>query len=377
VWFLDIFFSSVISSGPTAFVYSVIGCAPLAWRRRAPVLVFVLVWLQHATGALLIDGYRPFLGLMVALFTVASLRDLRISVPALLVAFATSAPLAVWQEWADNPEDSELRVGVFVTLLYGLICVGAWAIGRWARHSKQSIEQLEQRREQAATEAVQAERRRITGELHDIVSHSVSVMVLQAAGARRVLPSDPARVDQALAQIETVGKQAMGELRRLLGVLDASGPTSDTAAWDEGRPQPGLSDLPTLLEGMRLTGLDVALTEVGESSPLDPSVELSAYRIVQESLTNTLKHAGRNVSVIVKLQWNPDALLLEVTDNGGSYDDDDEDLSTQHGILGLRERARAVGGRLEAGPQEPGGFRVAAVLPLSGSSMAIDPNAES
>jgi signal transduction histidine kinase len=365
VWLLDLGFGAALLGGTTALVYSVIGCVPLAWRRQMPVVVFGLVGLLQIAGAFLVEGYRPFLGLLVALYTIAAQRGLAISVAALVLGFTVTTPIAVYQEASDNPEDALWRVAFIVVLIQAVVCIGSWGLGRWARRNRYSMERLEQRRQKAAAEAVREERRRLAGELHDIVSHSVSVMVLQASGARRVLPTDAARAEQALAQIENVGKQAMGELRRLLGVLDTPHQTADPAG-SEVRPQPRLADLPALIDGMQLTGLRVNLFESGTPSPLDPSVEVSAYRIIQEALTNSMKHAGRSANATIKMQWDADALIVEVTDDGGSSGKEESDLSTKHGILGLRERVRAVGGQLEVGPQDVGGFRVAAVLPLSG-----------
>jgi signal transduction histidine kinase len=369
-WLLDIaLFAQTLDAGPVAIVYSVLGCAVLAWRRSAPVVVFVVVWAFTLVGALALDGYWPLAALVVALYTVAATQGLRTSVLALAAALGMRAPLGVWQEWGDNPEDPRLPVALAVTGLYAVLTGGTWAVGRWARRSRHRIDDLELRRQQAAAEAVRAERRRIAHELHDIVSHSVSVMVLQARGARRVLASDPTRADEALANIEGVGKQSMVELRRLLGVLEAPTAAEPGLAPSGAGPQPGLAALPSLLDAMRLSGLTVRLVEDGAPASLDPSVDLSAYRIVQESLTNSVKHAGRDATATVHLVWAEDNLVLEVVDDGGTSHATGDVPSTQHGLPGLRERARAVGGHLEAGPTQPRGFRVTATLPLSGSAV--------
>lgn len=274
--------------------------------------------------------------------------------------------------WANTVEpkelvvDPRLRIAVVVTGLQVLISVGAWAIGRWVRRSRHKIDDLELRRQQAAAEAVRVERRRLARELHDIVSHSVSVMLLQARGARAVLVSDPHRAEEALTNIETVGQQSMAELRRLLEVLDP--PSAEPGQPpSEISPQPGVADIPSLLDAVRLSGLAVRLVEDGTPARLDPSVDLSAYRIVQESLTNSIKHAGRDATATVHMIWAEDTLVLEVVDDGGTARATDDALSTLHGLPGLRERARAVGGHLEARPAEPSGFRVTATLPLAGS----------
>jgi signal transduction histidine kinase len=368
VWALDSAMFGALQAGPFVVLVTLLPYAALAWRRTAPEAVFAVLWIEYLAGSLLVDGYRPMLGLLVALYAITVYRPASLSVPAMLATCLAMTPIASSQEVAQNPEDAAAPTAIFAALLQLLLIVLAWGLGRWVRFSKSRAEDLELRRERAAKEATLAERQRISRELHDIISHSVSVMVLQASGARRIVTTQPERADQALGQIEGVGRQAMSELKRLLGVLDW--PPSPDADVDFGAgPQPGLGDLPELVQGVQLSGLTVRLQEDGRRRPLDPSVELSAYRIVQEALTNSIKHAGRNATATVHLTWAADNLLLEVTDDGGTMpNDEDEELSTLHGLPGLRERARAVGGRLEAGP-EGDGFRVAAVLPLSTSGV--------
>jgi len=352
-------------SGVGAVVaYAVPAFLALAWRRSAPVVVFLVLWAHHLAAAIWLPGYRPTLGLLVALYTVAASKSWRSSAAALVATFATMAPVAVVQELADNPEDPRVSTAVYVTLLYAIISVGAGALGFWARRSRHRLDSLERRSKREAAEAVRAERRRIARELHDIVSHSVSVMVLQAAGARRVFATDPARAEEALAHIEAVGKESMVELRRLLGVLDDG--TAGHATEELG-PQHGLADVPAMVEGLRLSGLDVSLVVEGTPAHLDPSVDLSAYRIVQEALTNCIKH-GRGAIATVRLAWSRQLLIVEVVDDGGkAAAATDPALSTEHGLPGMRERARAVGGHLEAGPDPAGGFRVSATLPVASS----------
>jgi signal transduction histidine kinase len=243
-----------------------------------------------------------------------------------------------------------------------------WALGRWVRRSRRQIDDLEERRRRAADEAVVKERRLIAREIHDIVSHSVSVMILQAAGARRVLGTDPERAAVALANIEESGKESMGELRRLLGVLTAGTPPDEVTGPATVAPH-GLADLPLLVGRMNESGLQVVLDVTGRSRRLDASVDLSAYRIVQESLTNCLKHAGEGCRVDVQVLWAPSAVVLQVTDDGGLPSPDPR-LSIGQGLAGLRERCRAVGGQFESGARPEGGFRVRAVLPVRGSADA-------
>ena len=220
-WLLDVsLFAQTLVAGPAAILYSILTGAVIAWRRSAPLAVFAIVCLCTLLGALAFPEYWPFAGLLVALYTVATSTRLAIALPALIAAFLLRAPLGVLQEWGDNPEDPKTPVGIAVAGLYAVIISGTWLLGRWSHRSRARIHELVQR-EQDVTEAVRAERRKLAHELHDIVSHSVSVMVLQARGARRVLDDDPPRADEALGNIERVGKQSMVELRRLLGVLEA------------------------------------------------------------------------------------------------------------------------------------------------------------
>ena len=359
---------SVGRGGSVVILYALAGYVPLVWRQRAPVPVFFALLFHYLGAAVWLPDYRPTLGLVAALYTIAVNLDRRNSGMALVAALITTTAGAIDQELRTNPGvDPRLIVAILV-IPYTMFSGGAWAFGRWVRASRSRIEILERRRQraqQAAAEAITAERARIARELHDIVSHSVSVMVLQAAGARRVLASDSTRVEQALAHIEAVGKESMVELRRLLGVL-RDGALADQPEDGELGPQPGLADLAKLLDEIRLSGLPVRLDVEGRAARLDLSVDLSAYRIMQEALTNSLKHGGPATTATVLLVWTPDLLIIEVTDDG-TASTRDPTLSTKYGLLGLRERARAVGGHLDAGPEAGGGFRVSATLPVAES----------
>jgi signal transduction histidine kinase len=216
----------------------------------------------------------------------------------------------------------------------------------------------ERERDLAAREAVASERARVARELHDIVAHSVSVMVIQAQAGPRLL-AEPERARGVFDSIETTGKEALTELRRLLGILREADEHADRG------PQPGLDSLPTLLEQVRRAGLPVAVHVEGEPRPLPAGVDLSAYRIIQEALTNALKHAGR-AEAEVRLRYGAAALELEIVDNGSA--------STAlapgsgHGLTGMRERVALYGGALQAGARKGHGFAVRASLPLSAGS---------
>ncbi len=217
----------------------------------------------------------------------------------------------------------------------------------------------EARRRGEAKRAVAEERARIARELHDVVAHNVSLMVVQAVAAEDVFDTRPELSREALRAIETSGRAALGELRRLLGTVRPE-------SGDNGNdPQPGLAQLEALAASMRAAGLDVSVRVSGESVQLPAGIDLSAYRIVQEALTNTLRHA-RASRACVNVRWSPDAVELEVIDDGrgaagGAFD------GSGHGIVGMRERVALLEGTLTLGPGPQGGFRVFAVLPIEGA----------
>ncbi|MGQ0777955.1 MAG: sensor histidine kinase [Pseudonocardiales bacterium] len=344
----------------TIVVHAVIGYAFLAWRDRIPVTVFAAMCVHSVVATVATVDYRPVVGIVVALYTVTTLKSRRIGLIALALTFVPTGFGSV-QEFSTAPPDRALRALMVAVTAWSLFNVGAWLVGRRVQANHRKVLLLEQQHQAAAREAVAAERNRLAQELHDIIAHCVSAMLLQAAGARRMLAIDPDRAASALANIEQCGMQATGELRRLLGVIRAGDPVQT-----EGRPvnQHGLGDLEPLLDQVAAAGVPVRLVTYGEQGRLDPSVDLSAYRIVQEALTNVAKYSGRGTGTTVELRWEDDVLHLTVTDDGcGQLDRSPTQLSTGHGLLGLRERAAAVGGQLYAGPLPGGGFRVTATLP--------------
>jgi signal transduction histidine kinase len=234
--------------------------------------------------------------------------------------------------------------------------------------------QLAEEQELRSRWAVSAERSRIARELHDVVAHSVSVMVVQAGAARRTVAASPGQAATALGQIEQTGRQALVELRRLLGLL-----RDDEAGDADLAPQPGLAHLELLAAAAREAGLPVEVAVEGEPRPLPAGVDLSAYRIVQEALTNSLKHSGPSRTRIL-VRYGPHDLRLEIRDKGPAgngqkkgqesafgrqpTDPDRQDRRSGHGLIGMRERVALFGGTLETGSLPGGGYRVAARLPL-------------
>jgi len=349
---------------PTGYViaYAALGFAFLPLRHRFPYLVYGVLCL-HSTIACAVYqlGYYPLLGPLLALYAIAEDRGTRAALYALLLFGVPSALLVT-----DTMEafDGSWRIGF--TIIVQQICYGTTAIvaGLLVRRSHR----LGQVQAQAA---VDAERMRIARELHDIVAHSVTVMVLQGAGARRMLSTQPRRADQALADIDTIGKQAMDELRRLLMVLRAPDPTGESTMDHSGdavsairSPQPRLTDLDRLLAQVRGTGLRVSRHITGQPRHLDPSVDLTAYRVVQEALTNVTKHAAPDAGTTVALDWTDEQLTVHIA-NEPCPPPRRPVPSCGYGLTGLRERVGLVGGTLTAGHTPEGGFAVTATLPVT------------
>ncbi|MEN8131807.1 MAG: sensor histidine kinase [Pseudomonadota bacterium] len=246
---------------------------------------------------------------------------------------------------------------------FGLVFVFLiWYIGRYIRIRgdylrllQERAVQLEQEQDSEARRAVAEERTRIARELHDVVAHRVSLMTVQAGAAKTVAADDPEGALQAMQAVEKAGRQALDELRHLMGVLRPE------AEVDGLGPQPGLADVPRLVEHLREAGLEVSLTMDGVQTDLPARVDLSAYRIVQEALTNVLKHAGPSARTEVRLSTDSHGVAIEVLDNGHGAT---ILPGSGHGIVGMRERALLLGGSLDAGPRPGGGFRVAAHLPI-------------
>ena len=351
--------------------YAVAGNAALCWRRRAPLATFGVLWV-HALAAMLVPGYRPSLGLLVALYTVAARRDRWTALGALLAVLVTSG-ITVAYEAGAAPADVRQQTALANAAFLAVVDAVVYGIGRWVHANRLRAREADRRRLAAAREAVAAERSRIARELHDIVANAVTVMVLQAAGARRLARTDPGMAEQALGRIEEVGIQATGELRRLLGVLGGGGVAR--AGTEDAAAQPGLATLDGLLARVRDAGVPVRLEHEGEPARLDRSVDLAAYRVVQEALTNVARHAGRGATATVRLRWG-DGLTVRVADDGGGAPRAASAHSTGHGLLGLGERVALVGGSLDAAHDPGGGFTVTATLPVAAAAGVPEPAAE-
>ena len=327
---------------------------PLAWRRRSPLISTIL-----AMGAVAGAGRNPddlhllLAVILVAMFSLGSFAPGRAATAGVSIALA-----AVWSSIAftsalKSPADL-LRDAVSVAFAITIpFAVGRALRGRELRlvASEERAQHLELEREAKALLAVTEERSRIARELHDVIAHGVSVMVVQAGAAAEVLSRDPDGARGALVAIQDTGRQALADLRHMLGLVREGDPF--TLA-----PRPGLGQLDPLIDQMRAAGMSVEIEVQGTPRALPAGMDVSAYRIVQEALTNVLKHAGP-ARARVLLTYGLDTVDFEVVDDGrGSQN------GQGHGLVGMRERVALFGGTLEAGPVDPSGFRVRARLPL-------------
>jgi signal transduction histidine kinase len=344
-----------------AVLFSLAQGLPLVTRRRAPVTVLGVV--SVATVGFLAAGYPPLttalLGAVVATYGAAAYgRPRRTLIGAGLVVGLVLSLVAV----------SALRsIGLAAGELGALVLafVTAWVLGDRMRTRRAYLRELEDRayrleqdRVREARAAVDAERARIARELHDVVAHGVSVIVLHARGAREVVGTDPVALRRSLDLIETTGREALSELRTVLGALRAE----EDAGPNRG-PLPGVADLGELARRSRDAGVDVDVVVEGTERPVPPGVGLSAFRIVQEALTNVRKHSTATSARVV-LRYAPDRLLVQIVDDGQALS---RSASTGHGLVGMRERVTIFGGELATGPRAGGGYEVLAVLPLGRS----------
>ncbi|MBB5939397.1 sensor histidine kinase [Streptomyces zagrosensis] len=343
-------------------------CLASALRRRAPEHMLLVVagcgLVQLATN---VEINPADFAMLVVIYTCAA-NGARWSSWFGLIG-GLLAPTIAGVRWHPQEQTEwQAIVGIFfATIPFAL----AWVLGDSLRTRRAYYAQLEERaarlereREAQAKVAVAGERARIARELHDVVAHNVSVMVVQADGAAYVLDAAPEQAKQALETISGTGRQALAEMRRLLGVLR----TGEQAEGGEYVPQPGVEQLSELIEQVRGAGLPVDFKVQGSPRPLDSGVELTAYRIVQEALTNTRKHGGEHVGATVWITYDEAALALLIEDDGRGagrelYETGGAD-GLGHGLIGMRERVGMVGGSLEAGPRRGGGFRVSVVLPV-------------
>ena len=334
-------------------------CLTLLWRRRAPlVMLFIAVAVLGIQANFFDPPSQPpfstFIILLVVFYSAAAYGDGRRAVIGAAIAFVVEILVVDIPRFLAGENPGDIIPAWVIYLIF-------WFVGRTVRQRRLQAVELEDRatrleieREEKARVAVAEERSRISRELHDVVAHSVSVMVVQAQAAQRLLDGEQQGARQALGSIETTGRQALTEMRRLLGILRRADEELTLT------PQPSLKHLETLIEQVREAGLPVELHIEGEAKPLPPGVDLSAYRIVQEALTNSLKHAGPSHAQVV-IHYRADELALEITDDGTG---NGEDGGAGQGLIGMRERVTLYGGVFQSGRRDSSGYSVRARLPL-------------
>lgn len=342
-----------------SYVLAALTPVPLYWRRSRPLRSAYGV----LAGVILLEGIGyPDAALSVTplfgIYSVGAHLPRRQSLRMFVLFMATLLGVFALHHLRDMND-----FGLGSAIANVVIFVTAWLIGDNLRNRRALAIELRDRAERAeaqrdaeAQRAVAEERARIARELHDIVAHSMSVMVVQASGARRAMHRDPAATEQALAAIEATGRSALDQMRTILGVLRTEGGVTDYL------PQPNLDDFEAILKNCRDSGLPVSFNVTGSARPLAAGLELSAYRIIQESLTNAMRHAGPARAEVL-LEYGASSLTVRVSDDGRGAA-----AATGrggHGIIGMRERAEAFGGSLHSGPRAGGGYEVIAVLPYS------------
>ncbi|MFI6033514.1 sensor histidine kinase [Streptomyces sp. NPDC051315] len=355
-------------SGGLAFMVTlaVVASGALALRRRYPLAVLCVV-----TAATLATpqsvGRLTFYAFVIAVYGAAVYSPYR-------VATLAALPVSVVLVGTSGDSVTPIVPNEYIALLILLpMAVAAVGLRTWKLRTDEGrtrLSALEREQAEALRRAVEHERARIARELHDVVTHNVSVMIIQAGAARKIMKASPEQAGEALLAVEAGGRAAMTELRHVMGLLtmadegegtDADADLADTAA--ELAPQPGLGQLEGLVGRVRDTGLPVDLTVTGPPRPLPPGLELAAYRVVQEALTNTVKHAS-GATAAVTVEYRPDRLRVEVSDTGGHPG---AATGSGRGLIGLRERLAVYDGTLNTGRRLTGGYRVEALIPLETS----------
>ena len=335
----------------------VLAVVPLMFRRRYPL---AMLWVVLGVAPLLAGDadarQLSFLTCVIAGYTAAVYSPYRVPALASLLAAALLY---------GNLQEVHVPPGFVPFLILFPVLVATNGLRRWKHRADEGRAQmsvLEQDQIAALGHAAEVERARIARELHDVVTHNVSMMVIQAGAARKVMDTAPGKAREALLAIEAGGRAAMTELRHVMGLLTMNSAGPDPAGAADLAPQPGLDRLDALVDRLSGSGVPVTLTRSGQPRPVPAGVELAAYRVVQEALTNTVKYAA-GATATVHLQYAADHLRVQITDTGGTPG---ASASTGggHGLIGLRERLAVYGGTLRAGPRLTGGYRVDAQIPL-------------
>lgn len=354
------------------FAYALVITAALSlvWRRRAPVAVMAIVmaslaafWLRDHGATLAVLG-------LPAVFAVAAHEEHRSRAWWALVLGCVAVMVAAGVSVLDEPKGFAYLKGLSIVAFL----IGAIAAGVVIRNRERIFVDTERRAAAAeadrlaeAERAVVRERSRIAREMHDVVAHGMSIVAVQAAAGREIVHVNPDKAAEVFARIEAVGRESLAELRRMLGVL------RDSADHDASlEPQPGITDIAAAVASSSATGVAAELVIEGHQRPVAPGIELAAFRIVQEALTNVRKHAGRSASATVRIAYEPDVLVVEITDDGRGAATALSGIGSGHGLIGMRERVEIYGGELTSGPRPGGGYAVRAVLPIVDTDTRAD-----
>jgi signal transduction histidine kinase len=357
-WLTDVTLTAVLLVGGTvaasqadrsavALLFTLTGTLPLLARRRFPYAA-AAVTTASALGLIAVGAWVLPLALAVALYTLTSLRE---GTRARRAAFLAIASVGVAELFSGGVEFGAAAARVVLLVAVALLGDNVRSRRAYVREIEEKAARLEQERESEAQRAAAEEQARIARELHDVIAHALTVIVVQAGAADDAFEFDPRRAREPIREVDRAARAALADLRRALGVVDSA---------QQLAPQPSLGQLDTLVESVRATGLDVELEIDGQRKALPAAVDLSAYRIVQEALTNSLKHAAAH-RIQVRVRYGDD-LQLEVRDDGVGTGEASE--GTGHGLVGMRERVSLLGGRFSAGPAAGGGYRVEAAIPL-------------
>ena len=347
-----------------AYLLGVVGAVSLVWRRFAPVLVAAIA--AAVLAAFWIAGYASLLATvgLPALYSLAVHGQPRRRAWTLYVGLSVAVMTVASVTVLDPPSGFATLPAVSMALYLA----GTGALAALVRRRQQTLEDVEVRavraeadRLAAAQQAVAEERARIAREMHDIVAHGMSVVVVQAAAAQEIARIDPERVVDVLARIEEVSRESLDEMRRMLGLLRPSA-RDGRGAWV---PQPGLADVEAAVARSNQSGVPTQLVVRGEPRRLPPGVELAAFRIVQEALTNVRQHAGPSPAARVSIDYAADSVTVSVVDDGRGAASPATHTGGGNGLIGMRERVDAYHGRFTAGPMAGGGYQVTAVLPAT------------
>ena len=354
-----------------AYALVVAGSVSLVWRRRAPIAV--LAGVCAVVAAFWLRGHGAFVSVLglSAFFAVAAHAEHRRRAWWALGIAWVGLMLVASVSLLDTADGFDHLTAFSVAAFL----IGAIAAGVIIRNRERIFVDTERRAAAAeadrvaeAERAVVRERSRIAREMHDVVAHSMSVVAVQAAAGREIVHVDPDKAADVFARIEAVGRESLTELRRMLGVLREAGDEAVSLS-----PQPGIVDIAAAVAESSATGVATELVVEGQQRALAPGVELTAYRIVQEALTNVRKHGGRSASATVRISYEADVLVVEVIDDGRGAATSLSGVGTGHGLIGMRERVEIYGGEFTSGPRPGGGYAVRAVLPVVSSSTGDGP----